>query len=49
MKCYRIHYADNGEAYTCSVMWFLEDEGFMISLDSYSDNPVHTMPVEVFG
>ena len=49
VKCYRIHYADNNEAYMCSAMWFLEDEGFIISLDSYSEMPVHTMPVEVFG
>lgn len=49
VKCYRIHYADNSEAYRFSAMWFLEDEGFMISLGSYSEKLVHTMPVEVFG
>lgn len=49
VKCYRIHFADNREAYSFSAMWFLEDEGFMISLVSFSENPVHTMPVEVFG
>lgn len=48
VKCYRIPYADNSEAYRCLAMWFLEDEGFMISLDSYSEKPIRTMPVEVF-
>lgn len=49
VKCYKIHYADNSEAYMFSAMWFLKDEGFMVALINYSKNPIHSMPVEVFG
>ena len=49
LKYYRMRYSDNSEAYMLTAQWFLEDEGFMVALKNYSEEPVHTMPVEVFG
>lgn len=45
---YRIEYSDDDVAYMLDAQWFLEDEGYMIALRSYSEEPIHTMPVEVF-
>ena len=46
--CYRFQYSEDNEDYMAFAMWFLEDDGLMISLQSLSDEPVHTMPVELF-
>ena len=48
LTCYRNQYSEDNEDYMAVAMWFLEDDGLMISLQSLSDEPVHTMPVEVF-
>ena len=46
---YNTHYGQNDESFDLSAMWYLEEEGLMIALSSYSETPIHTMPVEVFG
>ncbi len=46
---YRIQYDDGSEAYRLYVEWKLEDDGFQIALISYSENPIHTIPVEIWA
>jgi len=48
VKGYRIKYSEDWEAYMYKALWFLEDEGYIISLANYSETPVDSMPVEVF-
>lgn len=46
---YRYKYDNKTLSYDLTAMWYLEKEGFMVALTSYSETPIHTMPVEVFG
>lgn len=47
-KFYRTNYTDGSKAYKSTAMWFLEDKGMVITLESFSEKPVYKMPVEVF-
>ena len=49
VRYWKINYSDTNKAYWLSAEWFLEDEGIMTALICYSEKPVHTMPIEVFG
>ncbi len=40
--------SDEYEYYYYSVYWYLEKEGYAISLNCYADAPIDSMPVEVF-
>ena len=46
---YRYKYNNKTISYDLTAMLHLEEEGFMVALTSYSETPIHTMPVEVFG
>lgn len=48
LNCYMNQYSEDNVDYSAVAMWFIEDDGLMITLVSLSDEPVHTMPVEVF-
>ena len=43
-----IKYDENWEQYAYSASWYLDGEGYSISLDCYSEAPIDFMPVEVF-
>ena len=45
---YHMKYSEDWEQYIYSANWFLEDEGYSISLGCYSDTRIDSMPVEVF-
>ena len=45
---YRMQYDNGSEAYELYAEWLLADEGFQIALKSYSETPIHTIPVEIF-
>ena len=45
---YYFKYSDGSVQYVYTANWFLESEGFSLSLDCYADAPIDSMPVEVF-
>ena len=45
---YYFKYNDGSVQYVYTANWFLESEGFSLSLDCYADAPIDSMPVEVF-
>ena len=45
---YYLKYSDGSVQYVYTANWFLESEGFSLSLDCYADAPIDSMPVEVF-
>ena len=51
LRYFLIHYHSDtiNDAYMFNAYWFLEDEGLELTLQSYSEQPVHEVPVEVFG
>ena len=46
---YRSQYTDGSEAFNLFAKWTLEDEGYQIALRAFSETPIHTLPVEIFG
>lgn len=46
---YKTLYADGSEAYDFLATWDLEDKGYQIALRSFSETPIHTLPVEIFA
>ena len=49
IRYYRITYSDTSGAYTLEARWYLEDEGYVVEMGCLSDEPIHTMPIEVLG
>lgn len=49
IRYYKITYSDTKEAYKLDARWYLEDEGYLIEMGCLSDEPIHSMPIEVFG
>ena len=48
-KCYRIEYDNLGDRYATHTQWFLEEEGYMVSLSSFSEKLPEDLPTtEVF-
>ena len=48
-KCYRIEYDNLGDRYATHTQWFLEEEGYMVSLSSFSEELPEDLPTaEVF-
>jgi len=48
-KCYRIEYDDLEDKYVTYTQWFLEEEGYMLSLSSFSEELPEELPTtEIF-